>query len=414
MALKQNTVEPSSTAETPIKYKLAHIHTRGVDLILIPVERTIETQPMSEQEEALKGFQQVANSAGLRGSVILVWDKGGGATGFLAETHLQPVMTKITYQLVHTKINREMILKRAGRLANLPDPGNPPSSTGSIIAGVAPSASSPTDSGRGAETPSNLQTTKVDAALDTFNRDKVEAFKQKSGSGLMTLLFTDIVGSTKLKQELGDHAAVKRMQQHHQLVRDILRSLSTGEEISTAGDSFFIVFEKPSDAVKFSLLLQAKQRKLAQSAIIPIYDRIGIHVGEVFIERTEGSTKLKDLFGIQVDTCARVMSLAEGDQILLTRFAFDNARQVLKGQSIEGVGTLRWLNHGPYVLKGVEDPLDICEVGEELYAVLKSPSDSEKVQRYYPPGTQPADPTRAGPHVVVSRRSGGRSVFPSR
>ena len=83
------------------------------------------------------------------------------------------------------------------------------------------------------------------------------------------------------------------------------------------------------------------------------------------------------------------MSLAEGNQILLTRSAFDNARQVLKGQDIEGVEILSWLNHGPYLLKGVEEPLEICEVGEADQGFMKPPPDSEKVHRYVALDTDP-------------------------
>lgn len=416
-------MELSPPSNHPVKYKLAHIHTRGTDLVLIPLESSFENRSVSEQTEIHKSFQMVAASAGLRGNIVLVWDKGDGATGFLSENRVQSVMQNITYEFVQNKINRELSVKSLGRDVEKPAPGLETSSKAEApIATASPVRQSPAatvistptrTTEAASRSPITNQPTKTETVLDTLNRGKVEAFKEKNRSGLMTLLFTDIVGSTKLKQELGDHQAVKRMQDHHQLVRNILVEIQAGEEISTAGDSFFIVFEKPSDGVKFSLLLQARQRKLAQNSLLPIYDRIGIHVGEVFIEQTEGSTKLKDLFGIQVDTCARVMSLGEGDQILLTRFAFDNARQVLKGQSFQGVGPLKWLNHGPYVLKGVEDPLDICEVGEEGTAVLKPPPDSEKVQRYYPPGTGPVE-AKAGPHVVMSRPSGRRSVFPSR
>jgi class 3 adenylate cyclase len=56
-----------------------------------------------------------------------------------------------------------------------------------------------------------------------------------------------------------------------------------------------------------------------------VSDRIGLHVGEVVIEEQAGRAKQRDLYGIQVDTCARVMSLAGANQILMTRFAFDSA-----------------------------------------------------------------------------------------
>ena len=142
------------------------------------------------------------------------------------------------------------------------------------------------------------------------------------------------------------------------MLRGILGGFPTATEINTQGDSFFIVFAKPSDAVRFALQLQSKLRQAARETKMKLYDRVGIHVGEVYIEEAEGS-KLNDCYGIQVDSCARVMSLGEGDQILMTRFAFDNSRQVMKGQKIEGIGDLNWVNHGMYNLKGVEEPLEI-------------------------------------------------------
>jgi class 3 adenylate cyclase len=160
-------------------------------------------------------------------------------------------------------------------------------------------------------------------------RAKVEEFQRKHRTGLLTLLFTDIVDSTKLKQGLGDREAVPVIQRHHAVIREILGHFSEGEEIETAGDSFFIVFTKPSDAVKFSLLVQARLRALSAEVGRLMFDRIGIHVGEVWIEEHESTGKAQDLYGLQVDTCARVQSLGQADQILLSRFPFDSARQAL-------------------------------------------------------------------------------------
>ncbi|MBM3837700.1 MAG: hypothetical protein FJ398_07005 [Verrucomicrobia bacterium] len=220
----------------------------------------------------------------------------------------------------------------------------------------------------------------LDSVLE--HHAQVEEFRRRHRTGLATLLFTDIVGSTKLKQSLGDQQGLFLIQQHHSIARKFLGQFNEAEEIKTAGDSFFIIFAKPSDAVKFSLLLQSRLRSLAKTAPAPVFDRIGIHVGEVFIEEDQTAGRSKDLFGIQVDTCARVMSLADGDQILMTRFAFDNARQVLKGQELEGLGSLSWLNHGTYSLKGVEEHLDLCEVGETGLARLLPPKDTDKAQRF--------------------------------
>ena len=143
-------------------------------------------------------------------------------------------------------------------------------------------------------------------------RAQVEAFQKKHRIGLLTLLFTDIVGSTKLKQRLGDAEGFDRIKEHHDALREILRQFPEGEEISTAGDSFFIVFAKPSEAVKFALALQSRLREMAQATGAGVFDRVGIHIGEVIIDERAGGPKPKDLYGIQVDICARVMSAGEG------------------------------------------------------------------------------------------------------
>jgi WD40 repeat protein/class 3 adenylate cyclase/tRNA A-37 threonylcarbamoyl transferase component Bud32 len=229
--------------------------------------------------------------------------------------------------------------------------------------------------------------------MNTINveatRDRVEAFRRKHRTGLLTLVFTDIIGSTKLKQSLGDRAAVALIQEHHEAVREILTRFNEGEEIATAGDSFFIVFTKPSDAVRFSLFIQARLRLLAAKTGHSILDRIGIHVGEVWIEERPDARKPKDLYGIQVDSCARVASLGGADQILMTRFPFDSARQVLKNEDLDEIGTLSWLNHGPYSLKGVEEPTEVCEVGEVGWAALIPPANSDKAHRFLSADAEP-------------------------
>jgi len=75
------------------------------------------------------------------------------------------------------------------------------------------------------------------------------------------------------------------------------------------------------------------------------------------------------------------MSLGQADQILMSRFAFDNARQVFNGQN-QGLGPLSWLNYGLYMAEGIGNPIEICEVGEPGKAILAPPSDSDKAKRH--------------------------------
>ncbi len=208
---------------------------------------------------------------------------------------------------------------------------------------------------------------------------RVEQFNRTHGTALTTLLFTDIVGSTELKQKLGDRLAVSLMMRQNEIVRSLLNRFPESQEIDTKGDSFFVVFLRPSDAVHFALLLQSALR--SEPAEAPVRTRIGIHLGEVYVQRSNGPIKPLDYFGTQVDTAARVMSLGQGDQVLCTRTIFDNARQILRGLQIEGLAPLAWLNHGPYRLKGVEDLVEVCEVGEKGKAALSPPADSVKAWR---------------------------------
>lgn len=235
-------------------------------------------------------------------------------------------------------------------------------------------------------------------------RQRIEAFQRTHPHGLATLFFSDLAGSTRLKQQLGDLRALDSIRTHHAIFREVLARFPDGEEVSTAGDSFFLVFATPSDAVRFALLVQSRTRALPAEGGCTLRDRIGIHVGEVFIETEAHAGKAKDFSGIQVDTCARIMALGEGDQILLSRFAFDNARQAMHGDAIEGVGEIGWFNHGFFQIKGVEAPVEICEVGELGCARLEMPASGEKAQRVLTdaepvPGWRPA----AGQMVPNSR-----------
>jgi class 3 adenylate cyclase len=211
--------------------------------------------------------------------------------------------------------------------------------------------------------------------------EQVAAFFQKHRTGLVTLVFTDLVDSTALLHQLGDQAGASFLLRRRQILREVLHTLPEAEEIETAGDSFLLVFAKPSDAVRFALQSQARLRTFSLESGLKVQERMGIHLGEVVISERETEAKAKDLYGIQLAACARVMSLAVGGQVLLTRGAFDSARQVLKGEDIPGVGGLRWVSHGPYLLKGIEEPVEVCEVAESGQTELLAPKTSEKAQR---------------------------------
>jgi serine/threonine-protein kinase len=224
--------------------------------------------------------------------------------------------------------------------------------------------------------------------LTEEQRQAVEEFRRRHRTGVLALLFTDVERSTALRGEMGEMPASALLERHGVTIREVLGRFPEAHLISTAGDSFFMVFAKPSDAVRFALLAQLRLRTLAAQNRPGFRVNIGTHLGEVVVEERAETGKVFDVLGMQVDIAARVTALASSGQILMTRGVFDNARQILKGQWLPGVGELSWMSHGPYLLKGFDEPLAICEVGEIGIAPLRSPADCDMGKRAAVPGTE--------------------------
>src|SRR5437868_3798356 len=101
---------------------------------------------------------------------------------------------------------------------------------------------------------------------------------------IMTLLFTDMVGSTRLKEELGNEEAVGQIEKHHSLIRQLIGEFPEAFEVDNAGDGFFIAFRRASDAVRFALLMQSRLHGWNRRNSRKLMDRVAIHVGEVIVE----------------------------------------------------------------------------------------------------------------------------------
>jgi len=127
---------------------------------------------------------------------------------------------------------------------------------------------------------------------------------------LATALFTDVVDSTGQAQTLGDRAWAELLSRHHELVRQEIERYA-GEEIDTAGDGFFALFDGPARAVRCA----AGARDAVRSLGLEI--RAGIHTGEV--ERPPGGAPR----GIAVHVGARVAAQAGAGEILVTSTTSD-------------------------------------------------------------------------------------------
>jgi len=219
-------------------------------------------------------------------------------------------------------------------------------------------------------------------------RSAAEKFGAEHDRELLTILFTDLVDSTRLQFQLGNVEAARLTELHRKIVRNELAKYDA-REIEWAGDSCLAVFTKPSDAVVFALRMQAEHRRVRESESKLPTVRAGMHLGEIVVKkRTDGGKKSEDLFGLQVSEAARVMSVARGNQVFCTRAVFDNARSALKGRAIDGVGDAVWVNYGAYLLKGSEEPVELCEIGSADVAVLKAPEANDKVAPVQPGGVE--------------------------
>jgi DNA-binding NarL/FixJ family response regulator len=151
----------------------------------------------------------------------------------------------------------------------------------------------------------------------------------------VTLLFTDIEGSTRLVQQLGDGWA-NALAEHRQIVREVLAA-GRGEEVDCRGDEFSLGFPDAEHAVAAALDIQRRH-------VDRIRVRIGIHTGEPL--RADGS-----YIGLDVHRAARVCAAGHGGQVLVS----EATREVL-GSAVE----LRDL--GEHRLHGLDAPERIFQL----------------------------------------------------
>jgi class 3 adenylate cyclase len=149
---------------------------------------------------------------------------------------------------------------------------------------------------------------------------------------LATVMFTDIVDSTRRAAELGDRAWRELVERHHRIVRDLL-SRSRGTEMDTAGDGFFATFDGPARAVRCGLAAVEQVRPLG------IEIRAGVHTGEV--ETIDGKAG-----GIAVIIGARIASSAGASEVLVS----STVKDLTAGSGLE------FAEAGERELKGVPDP----------------------------------------------------------
>jgi class 3 adenylate cyclase/tetratricopeptide (TPR) repeat protein len=183
----------------------------------------------------------------------------------------------------------------------------------------------------------------------------------------ITMVFTDIVGSTEIKTKLPgwdererDNHYVEHIQKpHHKIIRGCYRE-HDGREVKTIGDAFFLTFEVASRAVLCAAEIQKRLEKASiLTPIGPLKIRIGMHTGSPIDQSG-------DYIGSSVDKAARVEGLAMRGQVLLSEQTYSLVKDQIKGFGFH--------SHGDFTLKGLPGLHPIYEALWEG----KSPQEIER------------------------------------
>lgn len=255
----------------------------------------------------------------------------------------------------------------------------------------------------------------VAAALDDAGDPAVE-------TAVRTLLRTELVGREALVARHHEPLVATTLALYDRRLRELVEGYG-GIEVDK-GSSFLALFERPAQAVGCAL---AHQRALLElSTTVPgieLEARSAIHLGEVLLRRnpddeiSKGARPL-EIEGADKELTSHLLSLASPRQILITRAAFDLARQATasaSGSTAPGAeateeGRLRWLAHGPYLLDGAADVLEVFEVGVQGLAPLEAPTASPRARPVLSPSEERMLGWRPAAGQTIPRRKHWRLV----
>jgi class 3 adenylate cyclase len=178
-------------------------------------------------------------------------------------------------------------------------------------------------------------------------------------SGTVTLLFTDIEGSTRLLKRLRkDYGEL--LAEHHRLMRATLDK-HAGREMDTQGEAFFAVFSRAKDAVAAAIAAQRAHASHDWPNDVDVRVRMGVHTAEPDVVGDR-------YFGLGLHRAARLCAVGHGGQVLLSR----STAGLVDEDEVPGVA-LRDL--GEHLLKDLERP-------ERIYQVV-----AEGLAEHFPPLT---------------------------
>jgi len=158
-----------------------------------------------------------------------------------------------------------------------------------------------------------------------------------------TFVFTDIVGSTKLAEALGNEAWERLLRWHDDMLRSLF-SRHAGVVVSQTGDGFFVAFDSTPPAVACAIEVQRSLADHRATVGFAPPVRIGIHAARATVRGNDYS-------GVGVHVAARLADLADGGEILISQEALAEAGRVLQTSEPRDVA-----------IRGFSAPITIAEI----------------------------------------------------
>jgi len=152
-------------------------------------------------------------------------------------------------------------------------------------------------------------------------RDKIDQLMQDKFSKEMTIMFTDIKGSTTYFETRGDINGLSMVFRHNEMLFPVIEH-HKGTVIKTIGDSIMASFPDTIKGVRAAIEMQ--KTLSSYNATHPKQDQIRIRIG---LNVGRGIVQQQDVFGDLVNVAARIESLAEPGQILISQSVYEVVRQ---------------------------------------------------------------------------------------
>ncbi len=160
-------------------------------------------------------------------------------------------------------------------------------------------------------------------------------------SGTVTFLFSDIEGSSRIEQEVGTERYAELLARHREILRAAFEA-HAGAEQSTEGDSFFVIFQSASEAVRAAVESQRGLAETAWPGAVQVRVRIGLHTGEV--------TRIGEGYvGIDINRAARIAAAGHGGQVVVSA-----ATRGIVGEGLPA--GVAWRDLGSFRLRDFAEP----------------------------------------------------------